>query len=125
MEPENIQAFKDLIERYENISLEEIEKEWKSLNAWRGCIDTGEEIAYELTGFGSQTTCTLCRAVKEYCTKCVYFRKRREDFMFCCNTGRNEKTYNAISNAETPEELLKAFRQRAKHMKKAYSKYLI
>ena len=125
MEPENIKAFKDLIERYENISLEEIEKEWKSLNAWRGCIDTGEDIAPELTGFGSQTTCTLCRAVHECCTKCVYFRKRREDFMFCCNTGRNAKTYNAIENAETPEELLKAFRKRAEHMKKAYSKYLI
>lgn len=120
MEPENIKAFKDLIEKYENITLEEIQKEWKLLrNA------TGDDIAPELTGFGSQCTCTLCRAVKEYCTKCVYFRRRRDDFMYCCNTGRNAKTYDDIENAKTSEELLKAFRQRAKHMKKAYSKYLI
>jgi hypothetical protein len=117
MKPENIQAFKDLIEKYEGITLKEIQKCWDAKDT--------EEAAKYLTGFGTCMTCTLCRSVHECCTECVYFRKRKSDHLYCCNTGENAKTYDAINKAETPEELLKAFRKRAKHMRKAYSKYLI
>lgn len=137
MKPKNIKEFKNLIEKYEKITLEEIQKVWKSFvedaaeeyEYATGEYITedarGEDVAPELTGFGSCTTCTLCRAVLECCTECIYFRKRKEDFMYCCNTGRNAKTYKAIDNAKNPEELLKAFRQRAKYLRKAYFKYLI
>lgn len=114
----NIKEFKDLIEKYEKITLEEIQKIWKNYSDNSAFVGTGADIAPLLTGFGSLSTCTLCRAVKECCTECVYFRKRREDFMYCCNTGRNAKTYDAIKNAKTPEKLLEAFRKRAKNMKK-------
>ena len=100
----NLKEFKELIERYESITLEEIEEVW-------GDNSCGESVAQELTGFSGVKTCTLCKSVRSNCSECVY--KERG----WCYKSVNKETYYAISDASTPTELLEAFRNRAKHMR--------
>ena len=102
MEAKNLKEFKELIERYETITLEEI-KETEFVK---------EYTAKGLTGFGDPKTCSLC---KVGCTDCVYgsIISTGED----CLGGENKKTYTRIESADTPLKLRNAFRARAKHMK--------
>ena len=122
-EPKNIKEFNALIKKYESITLEQIKKVWNGIQ-----YPDGVDVAEILTGFGSMSTCTLCLGAgaedRDGCYKCVYYRKRRDTYLFCCNTGRNLKTYSAIEEAMAPEDLWKAFRERAKFMRKTYSKYV-
>ena len=104
MKPTNLPEFKALIKRYKSITLEEIENIW--------VVDVAYT-AYKLTGFGSSNTCTLCIAAKDNCDKCVY---RHKHTYARCNTHDNHLSYDAIYNARTPQELLNAFRERAKRM---------
>jgi hypothetical protein len=121
--PKNIKEFNALIRKYETITLEQIEDSWNEMS-----YPDGGDVAEDLTGFGSLSNCTLCKGAgvkeKEDCWKCVYYRNRKETFLFFCNTGKNQKTYEAIENAYTPEDLLKAFHKRAKHMRKTYPQYI-
>ena len=99
----NIKEARSLIKRYETITLEEIHGAFVS--------EKNTYIAKKLlTGFGSLGTCTLCIRVSSLCYDCIYEREK------ACMYGNNEKTYNAIENAKTPEELLEAYRNRAKHI---------
>jgi hypothetical protein len=103
--PENIKEFKALIERYESISLEEIEKNWTGF---------GDSTAKLLTGFSSITTCTLCIPTYKNsnlydCHKCVYRINSG-----CLNlTSLLTLSYKKIYNSRTPLELLNAYRERA------------
>jgi hypothetical protein len=113
----NLPEFKALIIRYETITIDEIKKK-----------DCNLEL---LTGFGSCITCTLCKKVgydkkskEESCIYCVYYELNNwlRIFGMPCNTRENAETYNAICKAETPEELLKAYWLRAKHMRSILKK---
>ena len=112
----NVEEFKVLVERYETITLKEIIR--KVINP------------YLLTGFGSISTCTLCVRVGRKktdicmpkCSACVYYSKRRVEY-FSCNSGQNGKTYWEIHKAHSPEQLLKAYRDRAAYLRKHYVGY--
>ena len=123
-EPRNIKQFNALIKKYETITLEEVEKGWDNQESGPDAVD----VASDLTGFGSLSSCTLCLGAgveeKDDCWKCVYYRKRKDDYLFCCNTGKNLKTYYKIEEAMNPEELLEAFRNRAKFLRKTYPQYV-
>ena len=102
----NLTEFKALIIRYETITIEEIQK--------AGC---NTDI---LTGFSHHGTCSLCLAVNKAgfntnCTKCVYYAVNRTQG--ACYKGAQDKSYYAISFAETSEQILKAYWLRAKHMR--------
>lgn len=105
----NLKEFVELIHRYETVTLEEIKSNWDSDLSSFNCINS-------ITGFGSLHTCTLCNAVnskwdKLTCEICVYHDK------FGCSHGVMESSYDAISESETPEDILKAFRNRAVAMR--------
>jgi hypothetical protein len=105
MEAKNLKQFIALKERYESITLEDIKEV-----AGEGAVTY--EIKKALTGFGNNFTCSLC-CVR--CYECVYnigqsFRGG------LCTSGNNEHTYNLLEDAKTPEDLLQAYRLRAKHM---------
>ena len=110
----NLKEFKKLIKRYQTITLEEI------IGAYKVSPTAAPNI---LTGYGDVTTCKLCRATTEtetpQCDLCVY--KATSSSLIhthnYCVTGINSPTYDDIDEAETPEELLTAYRERAKHMK--------
>ena len=102
----NLPEFKALIERYETIAPEEIEKKFKKHERKSMKLS-------KLTGFGYQDTCTLCRTVASVgdyidCKLCVYGHG------YGCT---DHKTYFMIENSKNPEELLAAYRARAEYMK--------
>jgi len=104
----NINEFNRLIECYETIQLDEINSVWLSL---------GRSSAFYLTGFGTCETCSLCKAVNydiyqfPYCNRCVYSQS------VGCSHDEMAETYFGIKLAQTPDELLTAYRNRAKAMK--------
>ena len=98
----NLKEFKDLIEKYQSITLDEAKGAW--------LID-GKITAEIITGFGGRDTCTLCIAVEGYCKYCIY-----RDFIGCVK-GDNSSSCDAIYEARDPEELIIAFKSRAAHMK--------
>lgn len=105
MKAQNIPEFIALIKRYESIKLEEI------ANNWEGIIYPGAATANKLTGFGMKSTCTLCVRVKDVCYECVYAVD------LGCNSLDHNISYFNILESQTQEELLTAFRNRAKAMR--------
>ena len=103
----NLPEFKKLIERYETITIEEIEEAGGKLPHWLAPIATLSTVNI-LTGFGMYTTCSLCKKVKDNCFNCVYGTDEG-----CVK----DSTYRRINNADTPRKLLNAFRARAKYMR--------
>lgn len=105
----NIPEFKKLIERYETITLEEIEKE---------CKKSSVRIQRRLTGAGSVYFCTLCRSVGAIskgnpdCDKCVY--SLFNGLLFACE---DTPTYEELFKSKKPKEILKAYRSRAAWMR--------
>ena len=104
----NINEFNRLIECYETIQLDEINSVW---------LFRGRSSAFYLTGFGTCETCSLCQAVNDdlnevpYCNMCVY------SLSVGCSHDEMSETYFGIKLAQTPEELLQAYRNRAKAMR--------
>jgi hypothetical protein len=111
MKPDNIKEFNDLIKRYESITLKEIIEVWD-------IYESADIVANKLTGFGSLFSCTLCYATGANCGYCVYGSD------FACIKHHNRKTYNAINDADTPQKLLTAFKNRAEHMRNTYPQYI-
>ena len=111
-ENNNLEAFKQLAERYETITPEEIK-------GAGGVIKT----AWYLTGFGSTMTCSLCKAAMKRnssgirgCLRCLWVIVRKEA---CMNT----QGYEELVRANNLQELLDAFRYRAKIMRETIAKY--
>jgi hypothetical protein len=123
MQPKNIKEFKELILRYESITLEEIEKSHKENSNYKK----------SLTGFGNKKTCKLCFGnVLSDCNKCLYAfqggfeelpKSYHDSFAQYCWKKDNEHTYKAIESATTPQELKAAYKARAKHMRNILKDY--
>ena len=104
-----IDAAKRLAIRYQSITLDEIK------NAIPGLTEKPSV----LTGFGKTRTCTLCIATKLNCSLCIY--TSLHSVCHCCN-DYNKKTYDDIEKYKSDVDLLKAFRNRAKHITKILNK---
>jgi hypothetical protein len=111
----NRKEFICLMKKYKSISLEEIEVLWKK-EEFEGYLGAkGIEIANVLTGFGATIVpCSLCDSAKNDCDVCFW----RTSTGNACMSGKNRRTYIDIAGAKTPEELIKAFRERAFLMRK-------
>jgi len=106
----NLKEFKALIERYRSITIEEITQKASIMKNF-----DAEKVAHLLTGYGYSSSCSLCMAAHFDCTNCVYSIVNNSDDENHTNCGLDE-TYQNISKAKTPEELLTAFRKRADYM---------
>jgi len=118
----NKKQFIELIERYEAITIEEIQEcfnEYKE-NPEAFEVYTTNRWAKKLTGFGSITTCTLCLESAKIgktapnCKHCVY-----NDWIDSKTRQRCTKyeTYQAISEANTPTDMFIAMKGRARFMR--------
>ncbi len=106
----SLATLKKLIERYETITLEEIEKAWKKYN-----IDWDSGVACHLTGFGACDKCTLCKVVRSNCGDCIYSKiTKYQAYRTPC---LHIKGYQRIQRANTPKRLLSAYRNRASVLK--------
>jgi len=116
--PKNIKAAKKLIEKYREITIEDM-----NLNI------PVKYLANTLTGFGSYQTCTLCTNTLPWntltpsnlkrqiaCDLCIYYvnENHRPAVMYCTD----HITYQNIVNARTKKQLLKAFKERADYIEK-------
>ncbi len=129
---QHLKAVKELIAKYRSITLKDIEFyrpqclpnsriDWKGNTLYSG-------IANILTGYGSTTTCSLCISTNTKSKDCIYFNFSdfKEDGGAYCRYGNPElvRTYYNIGNAESPQELLDAFRERANLLEKYLTEYL-
>jgi hypothetical protein len=96
-----IKAAQTLIEKYESLTLKDVQR----VNP------------KEITGFAQVSACPLCKSV-EYiaddgakCGLCIY------GSYIACTEGEHKDSYYAIKNAATPIELLKAYYDRAQHIR--------
>ena len=101
-----IEAAKKLIERYNEITVEDV------VNA--------NNSRKELTGFGFSTSCTLCHACSRThgspnCADCIYFS---DETARHCLEGCNKISYDLIEFAKTSRQLVFAFKNRAAHITK-------
>ena len=115
--PKNIEAARELIKRYREITIEDIEN-------IDFCKFNGLTIASILTGYGSRHTCILCYNRFEIrfnalinCKDCIY------EFLCGCEFQGNKNTYYAISDAEDSMELFNAFQNRADHIENLLKKW--
>jgi len=119
-EIENIKQAKALVRRYNSITLKEIKKEFLKYKYFRSDPYTHKAfIANYLTGFGKTTTCILCRTVTS-CNECIYsvLNKNTHYVTVYCNSKSLDShiTFINIKYSDTPKELHKAFRVRAKYI---------
>ena len=119
----NIRQFKNLIKKYESITLEKLTNPRLE---WMG----SKTIMNYLTGFGNTDTCRLCIRAGELsmerygnklgmCIFCVWVIATGD----VCYGGNNEKTYEAIKKARNRVKLLEAVKQRAEYMKTVLEEY--
>ena len=110
----NLREFKALIERYETITIEEVRDVMDNMSS-------DDSAASVLTGFGATATCTLCQHIRPdfgdplkcYTKGCVYAHTFKEDDSYACISGELADSYDMISDAEDPQALFLAYRNRA------------
>lgn len=108
----NLKEFKELIERYESITIEEIEETGKFVSDYP--FVKHQSTINKLTGFGKSTTCVLCNAIiHNHCDGCVYLNGSNINFMLKCTQFQFKKSFDNIRNASNAEELLSAIKERA------------
>jgi len=122
--PENIGELKKLIERYETITLKEIENVWTEMSHYYDPMKPAYLVSRKLTGFGTTITCNVCQAVMDdkdepHCGKCVCGKQLKDCLLYPHN-----KTYKKIIQAKTPEKLLVAYRKRGEHLKKYFKDFI-
>ena len=117
MKPQNIKATKELIERYNSITLKEI-KANVAKSSWN-TPNMGRLVAKQLTGFSNKDTCPLCIAINDHCYKCIHILGSYgdPDRHHCWNhDSKSHVTYRRIERANSPIKLRNAFRARAKYL---------
>lgn len=112
--PVNIPEFKVLIERYESITSQEVKETWSNQEDVLNSHTKGFHVANVLTGFGGSFSCRLCSSCLYKCYRCVY-----KIDTGCINiSDALKKSYDRISEADSPLKLYNAFRNRAKVLRK-------
>ena len=108
----NIEAAKELVELYRNITIEQLKEVYEKL------CENGEDIFFEdvlhdITGFGSISSCHLCQPIEGRCSQCIHGEG-------LATTGGSpciyDETYENITDAESIEDLYDAIQDRADYI---------
>lgn len=110
-----IDAAKELIQEYKNITLEQLEEFYEDIVNF----EDGKDVLHEITGFGYIGTCILCIHAECKCENCIHkynpnWENKRE---FPCTND----SYNKMSNAKDADALYKAIQKRIKYLEKLIS----
>jgi hypothetical protein len=129
---EMISETEKLAERYETITLKEIKSKWKEYSK-KGIL---YNLRAALTGFGDSRFCSLCTATRKRsqllfgcvdCTRCIHSVSKTKHCYFKYSwficTSIVSKTFTAIKEAQTPEDLLLAYRNRGFYLRKLLLAY--
>lgn len=127
----NLKEFKELILKYESITLSDIENSESYQNdmSKKNEVWFSNDIIKELTGYGSVATCTLCLAINmkkgfpesKDCVNCTWVKKTKN----LCYKIDNAKTYKALHEAliESEDRLVEACHARAEYMRSVIDWY--
>lgn len=122
----NINAAKNLLEKYQSITLDELTMVWLKLELDSECGIQGSDVLEEITGFGSTGTCMLCKEAQTlkvdgefFCNHCIYSIHGYPSIdMFCLDS-----TYDAIAEAKNEKQLFEAIQNRIKYLKETIDFY--
>ena len=102
----NMEAAKELLEKYKSITLEDLRSKFK-LYKYR----KGNSVLKSITGFGTGH-CILCKSAHSICKNCIYsFREVYEPDVPCADI-----IYNEMESASSAEELFNAIQKRISYL---------
>lgn len=122
----NIKAAKELLVKYESITIDQITKVYNMIIEQEGedITPSGYDVMERITGFSSIAKCMLCQEAKKlsqkniyYCQCCIYTINSSDDYL-CV-----EETYKALGNAHTPEDIYNALQARIEFLKQSINIY--
>jgi hypothetical protein len=122
----NIKAAKELLAKYESITIDQITKVYNMIIEQEGedITPSGYDVMEQITGFSSIAKCMLCQEAKKliqkdiyYCQCCIYTINNSDDYL-CI-----EETYKAIGEADTPEDIYNALQARIEFLKQSINIY--
>jgi hypothetical protein len=115
----NLKEAKELLEKYESITLEEIERTYLE-NQERHYLFDGHDVLNKLVGFGDENTCMLCKAVQGECDNCIYKFREREGFAIppCVDL-----IYREICDSFNPKDTFKALQKRISYLEHVIQYY--
>lgn len=124
----NINAAKKLLSKYKEITLEQLEERFESLNT-KLCRECSGAIVMEsFTGFGSCSTCILCLEAKklspklsnyreDFCEHCIY------KFSNVCYPYCLDELYDKIVRSSNAKELYEALQERINYLEQTIKLY--
>lgn len=133
---ENIKAAIKLYHIYAFTSLKKIKEVYAEMQK-ESFSQTRNFTVYELSRYkypglssprsSSDYACLLCMSNNSICTKCIYSLEVGDDedkkYNPCFHPGILDNTFDAIFEAETPEQIFAAFRARAEVIKNILLKH--
>lgn len=114
----NIEAAKELVELYRNITKEQLEEIYEKL------LEEEDEVEYmgvlhNITGFGSIYSCHLCKPITGHCLDCIHGQEL--DYLINCPCIYDE-TYENIEDADSIDSLYYAIQDRANYLESLIKK---
>lgn len=101
----NIEAAKELLEKYKSITLEELEQKYKKFYGYKGKL-----IMSTFTNFGTRF-CILCTSANCICSNCIYSFRNEKSIPQC-----KDIIYKEMENAKSAEELYNAIQKRISYL---------
>jgi hypothetical protein len=109
-----IKAAKELIDKYQSITLEQLKSLWENeVEQNPECIITGGWVLSLITGFGS-CACILCKAANQTCMLCIH--KYNPDWNLQGNPCM-DGLYCDMEESRTPEKLYGYIQNRIEYLK--------
>ena len=102
----NIEAAKELLEKYKSITLERLKDIYKRRPYWKG-----RNVMKSITEFGT-VYCPLCKGASNVCEKCVYSFRIVNNWDVPCV----DIIYKEMEEATSAEELFNAIQKRISYL---------
>ena len=107
----NIEAAKELLEKYKSITLEQLTQKYKIFALKYSHLMEGRKVMREITGFGA-CHCILCIGANGICENCIYsFREYYKPEVPCVDI-----IYKEMEEASSAEELFNAIQKRISYL---------
>ena len=124
----NINAAEKLLSKYKEITFEQLEERFESLNIRLGRECDGADVMKSFTGFGSCSTCMLCLEAKklshstsnyceDFCGHCVY-TFNNVSLPYCL-----DELYDKIVRSSNTKELYEVLQERIKYLEQIIKFY--
>lgn len=107
----NLEAAKELVELYRSITIEQLEEMYNKLYEEDDEVFF-ENILHEITGFGSVSSCYLCKPIGGRCPDCIH----GQGVCTVASPCAFDETYENIIDAQSIEDLYDAIQDRADYL---------